>query len=118
MKTQIALINRTGWAIIGYLGSHSGLFPHPMPAVDCPVVDTRPVGNPDRVRRIVHSHYTGPEGIKDVDALIEELLEAGAECGCVLPKQSCPVCRLAARKAYGDAIPFQLEVQHDPAIAD
>ena len=117
MKTQIALINRTDWAIIGYLGSHSGRFPHPMPAVDCPVVDTRPV-DPERVRKIVHNHYVGPEGIKDVDALIEELLEAGAECGCVLPEQSCRVCQLAARKTYGDAIPFQLEVSHDPAIAD
>ncbi len=117
MKTQIALINPTGWAVIGYLGSHSGQFPHPMPAVDCPVVDTRPV-DPERVRKIIHSHSIGPEGIEDVDALIEELLDAGAECGCVLPEQSCRVCQLAARKAYGDAIPFQLEVQHDPAIAD
>ena len=72
----------------------------------------------DRVRKIVHSHSAGPEGIKDVDALIEELLDAGAECGCVVPEQSCRVCQLAVRKAYGDAIPFQLEVHHDPAIAD
>ena len=117
MKTQIALINHTGWAIIGYLGSHSGVVPHLLPEVDCPVVDTRPV-NPESVGRIVHAHYSGPEGIKDVDALIEELVDAGAECGCVLPEQSCRVCQLAARKAYGDAIPFQLEVSHDPAIAD
>ena len=116
MKTQIALIHRISWATIGYLGSHSGQFPHPMPAVDCPVVDTRPV-DPERVRKIVQRHYAGPQGIKDVDALIEELLGAGAECGCVLPEQSCRVCRLAASKAYGDAIPFQLEVQHEPAIA-
>ena len=117
MKTQIALINPNGWAVIGYLSSHTGLFPHPMPEVDCPIVDTRPV-DPDRVRKIVHSHSAGPEGIKDVDALIEELLDASAECGCVLPEQSCRVCQLAVRKAYGDAIPFQLEVHHDPAIAD
>ncbi len=117
MKNQIALINRSNWAIIGYLGSHSGQFSHPMPVMDCPIVDTRPV-NPERVRKIVLSHSIGPEGVKDVDALIEELLDAGAECDCVLPEQSCRVCQLAARKAYGDVIPFQLEVSHDPALAD
>ncbi len=104
METQIALINPNGWAVIGYLASHTGLFPHPMPDVDCPIVDTRPA-KADRVRLILRQHASGPEGVADVDALIEELLDAGAECAALhsnavcIPEQSCRVCQLAARKA-------------------
>lgn len=34
------------------------------------------------------------------------LYEVEWECNCVLPSQSCPACRAAAREAYGDGIPF------------
>ena len=123
MKAQIALINLEGWAVIGYLERHTGLFPHPMPAVDSPVLDTRRV-SPECVHSIVQRHVPGPEGVQDVDALIEELLEAGAECTALqgnavcMPEQSCRVCQLAARKAYGDAIPVQMEASHNSALID
>jgi len=122
METQIALINHNGWAVIGHFASHTGLFPHPMPDVDCPVVDTRPAKE-DRVCSILRHHAAGPQGVADVDALIEELLDAGAECAALhsnsvfIPEQSCRVCQLAARKAYGEAIPFQL-INHNAVIAD
>lgn len=41
------------------------------------------------------------DGITDLDQLVAAGLDMpDAECSCVLPEQSCPVCRASARKAY------------------
>lgn len=44
------------------------------------------------------------DGERDLDQLARIALDMPAEeCSCVLPEQSCPVCRESARKVWSDA---------------
>lgn len=72
---QIALKNQASWAVIGPYWRETGLTSAEMPAVSCPIIDTRHAKAED-VSRITKKHVE-IEGVKDVDLFITELMAIG-----------------------------------------
>lgn len=51
-----------------------------------------------------HVYHLVMDGERDLDRLVAAGLDLPEEeCGCVLPEQSCSVCRASARKVFGHA---------------
>jgi hypothetical protein len=75
---QIALLNTGSWVIIGPFFRTSGLLAmHPLPPVECPILDIQSVEE-IVAQRILQAHIPGPQGVSDVQSLIMDLLKAGA----------------------------------------
>ena len=76
-NAQIAFLNDDSWAVIGaYRRITASPDVRPMPAVDCPIIDTTGITNIELKRRIIRRHIS-PPGVDDIPALINKLLRIG-----------------------------------------
>jgi hypothetical protein len=77
-NAQIAFANGETWVVISPFSRLSGVTSiHPMPAVDCPIVDTTHITDEERFANLMRQYIT-PRGCIDVPMLITRLELIGA----------------------------------------
>jgi hypothetical protein len=116
---QVAFYNEGTWAIIAQFRSISGLHTHfSMPAVACPIVDTRPIASDVLLRKACHDHIS-PTGVKDLEQFLIKMERYGGiisypvtqqECTCSPnPNRegaACPVCQVDIQQLHSSDIPY------------